>query len=159
MEIFYLYLDKFNGQTKRIKEYNAGRYIVEYAAKNFFNIKNLEIEIINDKPKYKYSDIQFSISHSHNIAAVCFDKHPVGFDIEFIKQRDFIPIAKRMNFVLKENTLNEFYREWTKFEAEYKLQQKSKNFFSSLFQEKYIMTVASGNDDKISVNFHLLPIV
>ena len=76
MNIFYLYIDEFY-TTGKISKYHheAGRYILEYVAKNFYKIENSELEIVNDKPKFKHSNIKFSISHSNNIAAVCFDEN------------------------------------------------------------------------------------
>lgn len=151
MDIFYQNIDKSDGKTKREREYNAGRFLVEYAAKNFFNIENSEIEVVNNKPRFKYSDICFSISHSNGIAAVCFDKYPIGFDIEIIKERDYLPIAKRMGFKLKNNNLEEFYKCWTMFEAEYKLNEKACNIFTEKFLDKYMMSVASGKEEKIEL--------
>lgn len=153
MDIFYLFLDKsnFKNEKKYFREHFAGRFIVEYAAKNYFQIKNSEIEIINNKPQFKYSDIKFSISHSNNVAAVCFDKNPVGFDIEFIKQRNYISIAERMKFNLNENSLEEFYKCWTKYEAEYKLQIEAKSFYSGIFIPHYAFSVASSEISDINI--------
>mgnify|MGYP002627568893 CR=1 FL=1 len=161
MDIFYLNIDKTEVETKREREYRAGRYLVEYAAKNFYSIGNSEIEVINNKPKFKYSNIHFSISHSYNIASVCFDKYPVGFDIELIKNRNWKPIAKRMNFNIKENSIEEFYKCWTKYEAEFKLQKKPENIISLIpkdnaFNGKYAISIASCNIHKITPIFHSL---
>lgn len=158
MDIFYLFLDKseFKDEKKYLREHKSGRFIVEFAAKNYFQIKNPEIEIVNEKPRFKYSDIEFSISHSHNIAAVCFDKNPVGFDIEFIKERDFLPLARRMKFEMKENSLEEFYKYWTMYEAEYKLQCKAKSIYNEFFMEKYAISAASSVNENIKPKFHAL---
>lgn len=154
MNLFYLNIDNFSfkSASKYEREHNAGRYVLNYAAKNFYNIKNTELEIINEKPKFRYSDINFSISHSKNIAAVCFDKSPVGFDIEIIKPRDYIAIAERMNFKLENNLLEEFYKEWTLFEAKYKLQQEAKSVFSMQFLDNYMISIASCINKDIKVN-------
>ena len=131
--------------------------MIEYAAKNFYKLKNTEIEIVNSKPRFKHIDnLHFSISHSKNTAAACFHHHPAGFDIEFIKPRDYKPIAERLNFKLQENTLEEFYKLWTRYEAEYKLQQKPCRFHTEKFQEEYIMSAASSCDEDIK--FRLLQI-
>ena len=158
MDIFYLFLDKseFKDEKKYLREHKSGRFIVEFAAKNYFQIKNPEIEIVNKKPRFKYSDIEFSISHSHNIAAVCFDKNPVGFDIEFIKERDFLPLARRMKFEMKENSLEEFYKCWTRYEAEYKLQCKAKSVYSGINLGEYAFSVASNMCDDIKPMFYEL---
>lgn len=151
MDLFYLNIDNFDliADTKHTLEHKAGRYVLNYAAKNFYNIKNTELEIINNKPKFKYSNINFSISHSKNIAAVCFDESPIGFDIEKIKQRDYNSIAKRMNFTLAEDTIEEFYKQWTLFEAEYKLQSEVKSNFSRIFLNDYMMSITSSKNINI----------
>ena len=155
MNIFYLFLDKFSYKGKKHeKEHEAGLYIVRYAASNVFKINNIEFEIIKNKPHLKNSNIHFSISHSNNIAAVCFDRNPVGFDIEFIKQRDYLSIAERMNFNLKTGVINEFYEKWTQYEAEYKLQKKAKYFFSQIFEDKYVMSIASNTEKYINPVFY-----
>lgn len=143
MDLFYTYINNFSGKDKNEKQHIAGRYIVEYAAKNIYKIENSEIEIINKKPAFKHSDIKFSISHSGNIAAVCFDINPVGFDIEQITIRDFVKIAKRMNFKLKNNSPEEFYSCWTKYEAAIKLNQKVNYSLSKKFKDNYIISIAS----------------
>ena len=156
MNIFYLHLDKFVCcGSKYEKEHAAGLYLTEYAAKNFYSLKNTQIEIINSKPQFKYhKNIHFSISHSFNIAAVCFDDVCLGFDIEFIKPRNYAALAKRMNFTLKENTLEEFYKCWTVYEAEYKLQQKPLNIRALLFQNEYMLAAASSSSREIIFKFH-----
>ncbi len=160
MELFYLNINDFNfkADTEHSLQHLAGRHILEYAAKNFYNIENTEIEIINKKPKFKYSDIQFSISHSKNIAAVCFDKSPVGFDIEQIKPRDYTAIAKRMKFNLENNSLEAFYTQWTLFEAKYKLQQEAKSVFSMKFLDTYIISFASCQQINIEQDLKIIKI-
>ncbi len=140
MDLIYLNTDNYNFNKPKL--HNAGRYIVEYMAKNIYNISNSELEIINKKPKFKFSDINFSISHSKNIAAVCFASSPVGFDIEKIQVRDFTLISKRMNFKTVENTLDEFYRNWTEYEATYKLQLPSKVIYTSKLTDDYVFSIA-----------------
>ena len=156
MDLFYTNISEFKQQkNKSERQHFAGRYIVEYAAKNIYNIDNTEIEIINNKPYFKYSDIKFSISHSGEIAAVCFDKNPVGLDIERMLPRDFEAISKRMEFESKTNTLEEFYENWTMFEAAYKLQNSFKSKFTSVFNHEYMMSIVSSSviDIKNEIKF------
>ncbi len=155
MYLFYCNCENFQGSSAHKKQRNAGRYIIEYAAKNFYNIQNSELEIINNKPKFKYSDIEFSISHSRCIAAVCFDKNPIGLDIEKILPRDYNSIAERMNFILKENSLEEFYRQWTLYEANYKLNREMKNCYSFTFENEYIISIASADETDIKSNLRI----
>lgn len=152
MDLFYTTCEKFDGNTLKEKQHNAGRHIIKVAAVNFYKIKNPELELINKKPKFKYSDIEFSISHCQNYAVVVFDKTSVGVDIEEIASRDYSAIAKRMKFELKENTLESFYEAWTFYEAKYKLQKEVKNSLTIDFADKYKLTVASSSDKEIHLN-------
>ena len=143
MDIFYTNSNNFEGKNNYYKGHFAARAIIEYCAKNIYNIENPELEIVNNKPKFKYSDINFSISHSGEIAAVCFDKNPVGFDIEKIKNRNYKSIAKRMNFSLEEDSLEAFYKCWTQYEAAFKLQNEVKYRFSEKLSANYVFSIAS----------------
>ena len=154
MDLFYTTSEKIEGETAQKRQHNAGRYIVDYVAKNIYKLENSELEIINKKPKFKYSNIHFSISHCRNYAIVVFDDNPVGADIEKILPRDFESIAKRMNFKLKENTLEEFYNAWTIFEAKYKLQDEAKNVLTIDFMDEYKISVASNNTTEIKLNIN-----
>ncbi len=154
MELFYLIIENFNlnDRLKYEKQHNASRCLLEYVAKNIYNIKNTEIEIINKKPKFKYSNINFSISHCENIICICFDNNPVGFDIERIRPRNYRKISQRMNFKMEEDSLNEFYRCWTIYEAGVKLQKPVKSMFSSIFLDKYIISAVSNETADINLN-------
>lgn len=143
-------------ENTKENQHRTGRFIIEYAAKNLYNIENSELEIINNKPKFKHSDINFSISHSDCIAAVCFDYSKVGFDIEKIKERDIISISKRMNFKCEENTLEEFYKNWTLYEASYKLQDKVQSCISQIFSDDYVLSVVSNKKQNIKLNIIFL---
>ena len=155
MDLFYCDCTKFNGADLKEKQHNAGLYIINYAAENIYNIENNETEVINKKPKYKYSNICFSVTHSDNIALVCFDKNHVGVDIEKIKPRDFQAVAKRMNFKLKENTLEEFYKEWTLYEAEIKLQESVRSSKTMKFKDNFILSIVSSSNNPIEFNYFL----
>lgn len=152
MDLYYTNCENFDGDKLNKKQHNAGRYIVEYVAKNILNLENSEIIIENKKPKFKHSDVKFSISHSNCWAVVAFSNNEVGVDIEKIKQRDYKELAERMNFELKEDTLSDFYRCWTIYEAEYKLQQKA-NFVETIdFENEYKISIASVDEiDKINL--------
>lgn len=149
MDLFYTNINQFTEENRYKRGHIAGRQIIKYCAENIYNIKNPTIEIVNKKPKFKYSDIQFSISHSGEYAAVCFDNNPLGFDLEHIIDRDYKLITKRMNFILEEDSLVGFYKRWTEFEAAYKLQSEVKYRFSNMLNENYIFTITSGNNFKL----------
>lgn len=149
MEIFYVKTNEFSIDTKYENEHILGRKIVEYAAKNIYKSNNCEIEIIKNKPQFKSLPIKFSISHTKGLVAVCFDKFEIGFDTEFIKQRDYKSISKRMNFNLNEDNLECFYKVWTEFEADYKLGVTAKSKYSFIFNENYAITIASSKEQNI----------
>ena len=155
MDIFYIYINNLNKKAKdrHSQHHELGRYIVDYVAKNVYKIQNSEIEIIKDKPQFKYSKLQFSISHSKNIVLVAFDNMPVGIDIEYIKGRDYKAIAERMQFRLKADNLKEFYRFWTQYEAEYKLGNKAISIISKEIFNEYMLCVASCKEN-IELNFN-----
>ena len=94
------------------------------------------------KPFLKNRKKFFSVSHSNDFIALAFSDYDCGVDIEKIKIREFEDISKRMGF--KCNTLEEFYNEWTRFEAEYKLGKPAQKFKKFHFDE-YIITAASVN--------------
>lgn len=143
MDLYYINCENFEGDKLNKKQHNAGRYIVEYVAKNIYKIENPEIIIENEKPKFKFSNIKFSISHSNCWVVVGFSENEIGVDIEKIKQRDYKALAERMNFTLQEDSLEDFYRCWTIYEAEYKLQQKPKSVKTIDFMKEYKISIAS----------------
>lgn len=156
MDLFYTDCEKFEGSSLKEKQHNAGRYIVDYAAGNIYGIKNKEVKTVNNKPCFKYSDICFSISHCNKYAAAIFDDGPVGLDLEKIIPRNYKAISKRMNFKLKEDSLESFYESWTLYEAEYKLQAKVKGIKTIDFMSEYKLTAVSGKHREIDLKIYQL---
>ena len=107
-----------------------------------YGIEDREIIFNGKKPFLKNRQKYFSISHSEDFVALAFSDYDCSIDIEKIKLRPFEVIAKRMNF--KCNTLEEFYNEWTKYEAEYKLGKPAQKF-KKIKVEDYVITAASVN--------------
>ena len=121
--------------------------MVDRILKEVYKIENREIVFKNKKPILKTGEKNFSISHSEDYIALAFSDFDCGIDIEKIKTRDFKKIAKRMNF--KCETLEEFYFEWTKFEAEFKLGKDKKNTFVKNYRiGDYVLTVVSENSEE-----------
>lgn len=143
MDIFYTRIKNEKNRTLHDIQHYTGRLLLNYVAKEIFDIKNSEIEIINKKPEFKYSNKKFNISHSEEIVAVCFDDFNIGFDIEKMKNRNFEQIAKRMNFTLKKYDKETFYKAWTLFEAKYKLQNTANSTYSAIINNEYAISVAS----------------
>ena len=121
----------------------AGRELTIKAAQEVFGLENPQIEVADKKPRFVNSDLHFSISHSEKLVAVCFDHMPVGFDIEFTKERDFKKLAKRYDIAAEKET---FYRFWTAYEAEIKLQAKPQQVKTFKFQDNYIASIASAGE-------------
>lgn len=155
MEIFFINSENFKftktqnsffkGKSeKRNFQHALGRFLVKYAAKNYYKINNTEIEIENNKPKFVQNSINFSITHSKNIVMVLFDENPVGIDVEFMKQRDFGKIFEHYNIDIQNPSREFFYRFWTEYEAKIKLQQTAKSYFSAEFPNGFMMSVTSG---------------
>jgi len=134
MKIFLLEIES------KTQHSEAGRELAIKAAQKVFGIENPQIEIIDNKPRFVDSDLHFSISHSEKLVAVCFDTEPVGFDIEFMKERDFERFAKRYNIPAEKET---FYRFWTVYEAKIKLQAKPQQVKTFMLQDGYMASIAS----------------
>lgn len=127
--------------------------MVDRILKEVYKIENREIVFKNKKPILKTGEKRFSISHSEDYIALAFSDFDCGIDIEKIRSRDFKKIAERMNF--KCETLEEFYFEWTKFEAEFKLgKDKNLAFIKNYKIQDYVLTVVSENlDEKCELYF------
>lgn len=113
------------------REIRANQFLVAHALKN---------DIVKDFP-------YVSIAHCDNLVVVAASKYPIGIDIEnTAKQRHFQPMADLMGFK-NIQSLYDFYRAFTSFESEYKMQPnmvKHKQFYKI---NDYIICVASGNDN------------
>lgn len=166
MKIFYINTDKYNvdenilemfltgrkfSSAEKKKQHCLGRFIIDKVAREVFNIENSTLEIVNNKPRFKYSTVHFSISHSKNIVLVAFDKNPVGVDVEFMKERNFNEIFARYNY-RKENISKElFYKFWTEYEAAIKLQGTPKTKVTNIFEKEFMLSVVGNFEEEISI--------
>ena len=126
-------------------EHLCGLFLVKFIAKNVYNIQNLEIEIKNHKPFFKENKIFFSISHSEDIVLVAFNNLDIGIDVEYIQKRNYLPIMKRYGWESESASLKDFYRFWTKHEAQIKLGKNYISSFSTIIEDKYMFTCLSGD--------------
>ena len=126
-------------------EHLCGLFLIKFIAKNIYNIENLEIEIRNHKPFFKDSNIFFSISHSEDIVLVAIDDCEIGADVEYIQDRNYLPIMKRYGCECENPSLKDFYRFWTKHEAKIKLGKDYISSFSTILEDKYMFTCLSGD--------------
>ena len=159
MKIFYLKLQKddiseLSRVQKKKLQSELGKYIVDYVGEKIYNISDRTFIVEKNKPKYKYSDIQFSITHSNDIVAVAFSDYSVGLDIEYMKERDFSKLGNHYDI----NTDNkiEFYKKWTQLEAEIKIQAKTEQTHTTVFEDDYMLTITSSNPQKIEYIFEKL---
>ncbi len=160
MEIFYIDIEEFKKThpkeflaqfldvdfklEKRFYEYTIGRYLIKNAAKTLYGVKDTEIiKNQNNKPVFKNSSLCFNLSHTKNIVAVGFDHSDIGLDIEYIKERNLEKLSKYFKY--KFLNLDDFYKFWTKKEAEYKLGMPYSHIFSLKFKNKYFLSVAVSN--------------
>lgn len=135
--------NKFFKSEKRFLEYTIGRFLVKTVGEKIYNLTDTEICIKDNKPVFKTNLLKFSISHSKNIVMAAFDETDCGLDIEEIKPRSLEALSKRYEKDFK--TLEDFYKFWTEYEAEIKLQQKTQGKYSCVFQNDYMLTVVSAS--------------
>lgn len=127
MEIFFINLDLENIEKREIEKFHHkySRFYLSKILDEYYGIKD-EIKEEGGKPYIQNNPIYFSISHSNSLLGIAFSKNPIGFDIEIKEEKDYKKISKRMNFGLNDPTKEEFYKAWTKYEAELKSGFKKK---------------------------------
>ena len=165
MKIFYLDINEYFADMDFLKSFADrkflsekkemqhcyGRFLVKTAAKEFYKIEDTEIEIVNSKPRFKNSELNFSISHSNNIVMAAFDENPIGLDIEFMKERNFKEIFERYNYKSKNISKDVFYKFWTEYEAAIKLQGSPKTKITFSFKDNFMVTVAGNFDENYKI--------
>ena len=139
-------LQKFN-----LKSYTHGKIhsltylMIDRILKEVYKIQTREIVFNSKKPILKSGGKYLSVSHSNEYIALAFSDNNCGVDIEKIKDRNFKAISARMGFNSK--SLEDFYYNWTEFEASYKLGEKYsiKNINKI---DNYILTAVSTNPNE-----------
>ena len=136
------YQKKDISHAEKCKIHCLAYLLVDKFLDEIYGIQNREIIFENGKPILSDGGKHFSISHSEDLIAIAFSDSNCGIDIEKIKLREFTSIAERMGF--EANTLGEFYEEWTKYEALYKL-NKNQNYGSiaNYDLDEYMLTATS----------------
>ena len=136
---------KYTSDEKYL-EHLSGLFLTKFIAKHFYKISDLKIERRDNKPFFKNGDIFFSISHSKDIVLVAFNNENVGIDVELIRNRpNSKAIMERFGEKIDNPTLEDFYKFWTFYEAEYKLATEVKSVFSSKIENDYMLTCVSGD--------------
>ena len=143
MELLKEFQKKEITDTQKWNAHCFSYLMVDRVLREFYNIEDREVIFDGKKPILKNGAKHFSMSHSGNYTALAFSDYNCGIDIEKIKLREFDKISKRMNFDCK--TLEDFYKAWTQYEANYKLSVPAqKNKYYKI--EDYALTVSSVND-------------
>jgi phosphopantetheinyl transferase len=159
MELLKSFQKRKITEPKRWNAHCLSYLMLDRILRDFYNIENREISFIEKKPVLKSGEKHFSISHSKDFIALAFSDSPCGVDIEEIKPREFEKISKRMNFNC--SSLDEFYQEWTKYEAGGKClghwnysegKNLNQEFESLSFKtykfENYMLAVSSSNPNE-----------
>ncbi len=135
-------------QKKEISDENKWKthclsyLLVDKFLEEVYGIESREVVFDEGKPVLIDGGKYFSISHSEDLIAIAFSDSNCGVDIEKIKLREFKKIADKMNF--NAETLGEFYQEWTKYEALYKLgKDKAYGSFANYDLDDYALTAVS----------------
>ncbi len=101
----------------------------------------------NDKDTY------ISLSHSGQYIVFAISKNPIGIDIENTSvNRNFKGISEFLKFPTPTDKID-FYKNFTKFEAEYKLgkEYENKNKINEFYKlEDYILCISSVNSNSIN---------
>lgn len=127
---------------KKLLEHCFTYFMLDKLLKERYGLEDREIIFTNGKPMLKSGAKCFSLSHSGDFAAFAFSDFNCGIDIEEKKLRNFAPIARRMGFSC--STLDDFYKEWTLFEAKYKLGADA-HFVHSFDYENYSVCAVNVN--------------
>lgn len=145
-------IERYVSEKRRI-QHCLGRFLLKTSAK-LFGIDNPQIDVVNNKPYFKNSSLEFSISHSKDVVLVAFYKEKIGIDVEFCGDRDFAKLAKR--YSLKDEKPETFYSFWTEYEATIKLQDTKKCCVClPIFEDKYYFSACSTTDiDSKRIVFH-----
>lgn len=146
MKIFYIEFENTQGISKKKLQSALGRHIAKEVARVFYDVKDTEIIIENNKPKFKNTDVCFNISHSNNIVAVAFDEMPLGLDVEHMKERDFKALLERYN--INSDSKDIFYQFWTEYEASIKIQAETKQKLCFKLKDDYMLSLFSSNPDE-----------
>ena len=110
-----------------------------------YKINDRTIIFEKAKPVLKNKEKYFSLSHSSEKIAIAFSDYNCGIDIEKAKAREYRAISKRMKFNC--NNLEDFYQEWTNFEASYKLNDEIKSHYYCSIDD-YALTAVSINPEE-----------
>lgn len=141
-ETLLKYQKKDISDNEKLKVHCLAYLLVDKFLEEVYGIESREIVFEDGKPILIDGGKHFSVSHSEDLIALAFSDSNCGVDIEKIKLREFKKISERMKF--EAETLGEFYEEWTKYEALYKLGNETEyGSVASFDLEDYALTAVS----------------
>ena len=149
LEELYKFKNKDISNGNKLIEHCFAYYLLDMILKSKYGIKEYSLEFINKKPYLKSKNKYFSISHCKEYIAICISDFDCGIDIEPIKQRDYEKISKRMNF--NSSSLYEFYIEWTKYEAAFKMSKDIKSIKYYNIEDCVLTAVSSGIEEEFNI--------
>ena len=147
----YTYKAFRNNSQKLMHQFSY--LMLDRILKDFYKIENRAIVHSAGKPELVSNEKQISISHSGGFIALAFSDYECGIDIEKITKRDYKKISERMGFVSK--SLKDFYCNWTKYEAEYKLKDKIESIYQFEIPEYVTTAVCKNANEKYEVYYSL----
>lgn len=121
---------------KRIAEFLAGRWLMKQCFLGAYDI------LPSGKIVSKKANL--SLAHSGSYAVLVISSEKVGIDIEkMVANRNFEKIALKKGFAASKNA-DEFYRQWTAFEADFKCDAPKQTLFHTfrVYQDYMICLTA-----------------
>ena len=143
------YKKKEISNSDKLKEHCFSYLIADRILEHLYKVPNREIVFENKKPRLKSGEKYFSLSHSGDFIVLGFSDYNCGTDIEKMKERDFSKISKRMKF--NANSKEEFYKEWTLYEARYKLGEKENQKHSFTHENHCITSCSTNKNEKFEI--------
>ena len=135
----------------RLNQHCQAYYLLDRILRDNYRIEDREIAFDGTRPYLKSLKKYFSLSHSADYIALAFSDTPCGVDLEKNKKRDYVALAKRLKFDVKNE--GAFYIAWTKYEAEYKMGMKSQSIKTYVLDGYYLTAVSSEIDENFFLTF------
>lgn len=156
----FSYLGSYDCKSEKRKiEYSFGRFLLHWVLMNVYKIDNPVIDVVNNKPCLKSGEKFFSISHSKDIIMIAFDDKNLGLDLEFMRKRDYEAIFSHMGVKTNDFSKETFFRFWTEYEAQIKIQGPCRSSCTFKFLDNYMVTVKSAYSFDISKTLKIYEVV
>ena len=125
--------------------------MVDRILKEVYKIEDREIIFDDKKPVLKSGKKFFSISHSGEYIVLGFSDFNCGIDIENVvnRKKDWQTIAERMGF--KSQSQEDFFKDWTEYEAVYKLRDKYKSVYQTKLGSYFLTAVSKNSEESFDI--------